>query len=44
MSLISVVGLLIWYVLIARQLFLLAEFAADEGAHRPRDGLDSHSQ
>lgn len=34
LSLISVVGLLIWYVLIARKLFLLARRVSNEVAHR----------
>lgn len=35
LSLISVVGLLIWYVLIAWRLFLFAQRASNEEAHRP---------
>ena len=33
LSLISVVGLLIWYVLIARGLFMLAQSVSNEEAH-----------
>ena len=33
LSLVSVVGLLIWYILIARKLFMLAQGVSNEEAH-----------
>ena len=41
-SIVSAVGLLIWYILIARRLFLLAQGASKKGATHLGDELAIH--